>query len=196
MIAKTFGSSLTVVRLYGNQRLTNESFSCLAENCRNLTYLSLYGCKSLSDEGAIPLIQSSCTPLQALDLSLTKITNVTLEAIAASCPLLEVLRVNTCSAITGEGVAKVAQACPLLRYINANNCRVKDNHLSTLARSCKFLQTLSVSSNEDIGDAGFLMCARGLPRLQKFILSCASAVSGDAIRIAKNDRPNLEIVFV
>jgi hypothetical protein len=196
MIAKTFGSSLAVVRLYGNQKLTNESFFCLADNCRNLTYLSLYGCKALSDEGVIPLIEKSCAPLQALDLSLTKITNITLETIAASCPLLEVLRVNTCGCITGEGVARVAQACPLLRYINANNCNVKDSHLSVLARSCKFLQTLSVSSNEDIGDAGFLLCARGLPRLQKFILSCASAVSGDAIRIAKNDRPNLEIVFV
>ena len=195
-IAESCGSGLSVLRLYGNINLTNVTLHALAAHTTQLTYLSLYGCKSFSDEGVESLISKSCHNLGALDLSSTKITNKSMKTIAATCSSLEVLRVNTCTKITGAGIATVALACPLLKYINGNNCHVKDEHLSVVARSCQSLQTLSLSSNENISDIGFLLCARGLPRLKKFILSCASAVSGEAIRIAKSDRPDLDIVFV
>tara|TARA_R110002050_G_scaffold23508_1_gene63105 strand:- start:3368 stop:4831 length:1464 start_codon:yes stop_codon:yes gene_type:complete len=194
-IGERFGSTLTVLRLYGNRNMESEALAQLAAHCRKLEYISMYGCSQMEDEGVISLVKRNPN-LQMIDLSVCNITDNSLFVIAENCRYLQTLRVNTCRKITTAGVSAVAQGCPHLNYLNCNNINATDALLGKISRHCQFLRTLSLASNENISDAGFLLCARGLPRLKKLIMSCSSDVSGSAIKIARRDRPTLQLLFV
>jgi len=97
-------------------RLTDEVVQSVATYCRDLVHLDVRGCNAVSDAAIIRVAQS-CPRLLFLNLSLTKITDSTLEKIGKHCSNLRVLRIVGCADVTCEGLVAFANTCTSVRKV-------------------------------------------------------------------------------
>lgn len=136
---------------------------------RCLEDLSIYGIQ-LGDEGVMALAHAlqdlACPQLRSLTLPACQVGHVGISSLAAalhrgSCPRLEVLNLSQNRLVGDDGVVPLAQAleassCPLLYRLELHAVDMGPAGGQALARaispSCKQLQHLDLSGNDQMGD--------------------------------------------
>ncbi|CAI9758815.1 unnamed protein product [Fraxinus pennsylvanica] len=89
----------------------------------NLSSVSLWGSTVITDKGVVQMI-SKATSLQHLNLGGTFITDLSMFAIANSCPHLETIVLWGCRRITENGLVALVKKCHKLESINVLGMRV------------------------------------------------------------------------
>lgn len=86
-------------------------------HCKRIERLTLTGCKKLSDQGVISLVEGSRS-LLALDITgLDSVTDRSLLAVSENCPRLQGLNITDCVKVTDESLIAVANACRFLKRV-------------------------------------------------------------------------------
>ena len=126
----------------GTVRLGNESALTIAQVCGDLLSLNLCDW-NLTDDAAV-ILAASCTQLQSLNVGrVSRLTDKSLNAVAAYCPHMRVLDVSRCR-ITSLSVQRLAAHCSELRSLNLACCAVDDCAIFAIARHCPHLVSLNV----------------------------------------------------
>jgi len=124
------------------------SLALLGRMCSKLTHLELTGLHGISDEGLLPLVQSSDAGLVKVNLSgSVNLTDKTVSAIAKKHGwTLELLNLDGCKNITDVSLAAIAESCFPLSELDVSTCSITDSGIQALARSEQLnLQILSLS---------------------------------------------------
>uniref|UniRef100_A0A0B6Z5N4 F-box domain-containing protein n=1 Tax=Arion vulgaris TaxID=1028688 RepID=A0A0B6Z5N4_9EUPU len=143
------------VSMLGCPLLTDESIKKLAQN-RSLQVLKLDGNQRVSD-ASIKLLGKMCPDLRHVYLAdCPRLTDATLKSLS-SCRSLVVLNAADCVRLSDTGVRHLMEgpASATLRELNLTNCvRVGDMAMVSLHKRCHNLTYLNVNYCEHISEAG------------------------------------------
>ncbi|KAL2522740.1 F-box protein [Forsythia ovata] len=89
----------------------------------NLSSVSIWGSTVITDKGVVKMI-SRATSLQHLNIGGTFITDMSLFAIADSCPYLKTIVFQGCPHITENGLVALVKICCKLESINVWGMKV------------------------------------------------------------------------
>ncbi|CAJ0651099.1 10059_t:CDS:2 [Entrophospora sp. SA101] len=147
---QTFPYPLLIRRLnfsYLGENLSDQILIRLS-SCERLERLTLGGCRKLTDEGLLKLLDKS-EGLIALDVSdIENLTDVVIELVGERCRRLQGLNVSMCKKITDKGITAIASKCKGLRR------DITDKSVIDLAENCPHLLELDLTSCHQItGDA-------------------------------------------
>ena len=95
---------------------------CIGEvlkRCPKLRHLNLAFCPHVE----LPWVNFKAPKLEVLNLSLSRIDDVTMRTISRICPRLQQLDLESCYNVTEKGVKLVVENCTHLREINLRQCR-------------------------------------------------------------------------
>ncbi|EFJ07755.1 hypothetical protein SELMODRAFT_133097 [Selaginella moellendorffii] len=133
---------------------------------------NLRRCTLLNDQ-AVQAIARHCHDLSSLDLSNgrssgTRLTDLSLVALANGCKLLQKLDLSGCIGITEAGLVQLAESCRQLKHLNLCGCdnAGSDNALKALAQNCVGLQILNAGWCDRITDEGISAMAIWCPDLR------------------------------
>jgi serine/threonine protein kinase/Leucine-rich repeat (LRR) protein len=200
--------TLTGVSFYTNDRVTDSGLTVF-KDCKNLTYLELWGCAQVTNTGLAHF--SQCFELQKLRLNGNngKIS----DGVAAfkNCKKLTHLTIEQCQT-TGEGFQNF-KGCAALTELHINQTPITNEILAVFS-NCKELTTLNLSLTEveDTGLATFRNCKgltslnvvstkvtpKGLADFHAAVPACKIVHDGGTIEpkvVADPDRAAVEWVF-
>lgn len=171
----------------------------------NLERLILTNCDSLTDDAFTTFLEGVdgeydyltgrviVPPRRLKHLDLTRcrgLTDAGVKKLAHNVPLLEGLQLSKCHAITDDALADVLPTLPMLTHLDLEElAELSNNTLQSLAASpcTKYLQHLSISYCESLGDAGMLPVLKNCTNLRSLdmdntrvsdlvLTECAAAV--------------------
>ena len=100
--------------------------------------------------------------VEVKELPYMSITDREVAVIAAKCPSLTSLSLNTCKQVTDEGLRVLAEGCPSLTSLNLGGCsKVTDEGLRVLAEGCPSLSSLNLVCCDKVTDEGRRLVALG-----------------------------------
>ncbi|CAI5722890.1 unnamed protein product [Hyaloperonospora brassicae] len=109
--------------------------------------------------------------LRAIDLTRSNITDATLFALAKHCPLLDDVKLSSCSGITDVGIEALVRSCRRLRKLNLTNCAlITDRGAGMLGAYGQRLECLNLSWCMNITDKSVVDIARGCEELEEVLL--------------------------
>ncbi|CAD5214938.1 unnamed protein product [Bursaphelenchus okinawaensis] len=189
---------ITYLDLENCSALTDRSLKSLGEGCQRLTELNISWCTNVTDEGVRHIIMN-CPNLETLIckgcrglslncfsdlqgkmgsvktlnlLSCIFFNDVTVEAIAQSCPLLEYLCLSNCSDITDRSLQALALGCPLLKDLELASCvNLTDAGFISLSKNCHELERMDLEDCIQITDTSVVNLNSGCPNLNSLALS-------------------------
>ena len=126
----------------------------LADGCRGLRVLDLFSCRSLTDTGLVRMLQSFAA-LRCLHLSeCTRVTDEGLRAVGCLCPALRRLHLFGCHHMSDEAISCALDRCTALQVLDLSQTRVKDDVVTSLAKSCQQLHTLYLFACDRVSPRG------------------------------------------
>ncbi|KAA0196828.1 F-box/LRR-repeat protein 7 [Fasciolopsis buskii] len=154
---------LASLDLRGTQTLGNDTnLTCLADKCPHLEEVVLANMHSLKGEAGIAQMLRRLPRLRVLDLcGLSAVGDLTMDALARSCPHLEELDVS-CTSVTQTGLLHLAQVpAKSLRCLRISHCReITKEVLEKLVKACPKLTLLYAYGFSSIKDWSFLQAIR------------------------------------
>jgi hypothetical protein len=164
LIAIARNGALTTLCVDSSHGITDAAFQAVAEHCPQLENVTLACCNQLTDATLIALGQR-CHNLREIDMTYSKMTRVGLNAIAAGCPLLQVVRASKCGDV-GPGIETIARHCPRLRVLHAEHTSMPAEAVLALAECCPLLESVELSFCEKVDNGAIIALVRGCPALQ------------------------------
>jgi hypothetical protein len=154
----------------GEAHSTDELVKSIAEHCRLLAHLDVYG-EAVHDESVIR-VAFSCPLLVFVRLTLTNVTDASVVALCARCPRLEVIELHGCMHPTDFAVLAIAEKLPGLtsiglRYVDG----ITSGAVETLVRKCHMLKHIDLGDNLSVCDATLSAIARHCPVLEVLIVT-------------------------
>ena len=168
-LAKTAGAFITSLNLAGHTRLIPETLDSIAEHLclypapshtlphTQLTEIDLQGCSSVTTRPLHRLLR--CSPmLERLNVKgLKAVTNVTLDTLSTSAPLITHINLSRCLNVDAEGLrsyfaaAMVRDETLRLRDLRVSGVRRVDNDvMEKMGRTCPQLEVLDLSYAKDL----------------------------------------------
>ena len=168
-LAKSAGAFITSLNLTGHTRLAPETLDSIAQHLclypapshslphTQLTEISLQGCSSVTTRPLHRLLR--CSPmLEKLNAKgLDAITNVTLDVLSTSAPLITHLNLSRCLNMDAEGLRSYFSAAIdrddtlRLRDLRLSGLnRVDDSIMERMGRTCPGLEVLDLSYAKDL----------------------------------------------
>lgn len=125
----------------------NASLTLLSKLCPQLQHVELSGLSGITESGLLPLLKNCEAGLAKVNLS--GCVNVNDKVISSLTMLhgwtLELLNLDGCSKVTDLSLVAIAENCPLLNDLDVSKCHITDFGVATLAQANQFnLQILSV----------------------------------------------------
>jgi F-box and leucine-rich repeat protein 2/20 len=150
-------------------QITDRDIKVLGECCPGLKQLLLKECVQISDIGIVSLKTSQT--LESIDLSRkslsSRITDVSLLALAEGCNDLCFISVSGCELITDVGISWLGNGCKKLVQLNISNCfKVSNAGLRYLGEECHELRTIILKNVKKISDVGIRFLACGCNKLE------------------------------
>ena len=122
--------------------LTSNSLLSVAQNCPNLTFISVEYNDKIGDDGVHELVHR-CPLLERLHLNSSGITSQTALFVAQCCRNIILLDLRYCSSLTDDEVKEVVNGCPYLQILNLSLCsHVTDKALDYIITRCASLRSL------------------------------------------------------
>ncbi|KAM7437175.1 F-box/LRR-repeat protein 17 [Porites harrisoni] len=147
--------------------LTSNSLLSVAQNCPNLTFISVEYNDKIGDDGVHELVHR-CPLLERLHLNSSGITSQTALFVAQCCRNIILLDLRYCSSLTDDEVKEVVNGCPYLQILNLSLCsHVTDKALDYIITRCASLRSLYLVHCKitDTGLEAFKRCVCKLERL-------------------------------
>jgi hypothetical protein len=191
VIAVARHGALTQLNLEGSRYVTDKALQTVAKHCPLLEYLNLLACLHLSD-AALIAIGKRCHHLRDLTIDETVFAHRGVRAIAAGCPLLEVLRASECFDIE-PAIEAIARGCPRLRCLLLAYAHVPREAVLALAECCPLLEDVDLDGSEQIGDQEITALVRGCPALRKLNIGYTS-VTIKGVRAIRDNCKNLQLI--
>ena len=159
-----------------NSNISDASLAAIASN-RELTTLSLIGCKGITDTG-IQIIAQRCKKLADVRLSSTAISSKGVAALITYCPELTRLLLPYCWRITDDAMLPLATGCcPKLQELSFASCvNITDAALRSIANGCPGLSSLAVG-NTAVTDNGIDTLVKACPNMR--VLQLQSTATSD-----------------
>ncbi|XP_057496054.1 F-box/LRR-repeat protein 3-like [Actinidia eriantha] len=121
--------------------LTDVGLAKIAVGCGLLERISLKWCLEITDLG-IRLLAHKCQDLKHLDISFTKVTSESLQAIG-TLQKLEMLAVAGCGLVDDIGLHNLGNGCPSLQVLDVSRCnKISSSGLSYVIRGHSGLRQL------------------------------------------------------
>jgi len=136
----------------------------------------------MSNSLSIAIIELTRVRLRELDFNrCSKVSDLTIEAIARCCPLLTTLSLRACFEITDAGVSLLAENCTRLENLNLRNCdEVNDGSLHALAK-LEHLQTLNLRGCYNVSSNGVSFLLQGCRVLTYLNLVACSQIQTEVV---------------
>jgi len=116
----------------------------VSSRCHSLQHVDVGGCRRVTDKATTSLVKN--LRLLSLNLTSTRISDITLTAIAEMGESMEVLVLAGCRDITRDGVLKICAACSTLRFLSLAGVACIDNFcIQTLFSTAPSLEALNVA---------------------------------------------------
>lgn len=151
-------SKLEELGLASCPKITDSGLCHLSEGPRHIKAIDLSKCTNVSDLGIGKIISSSGESLLSINLlDCFKVTDVTVFAVAKSCPNLEVLVIGGCCDITDESLNAIVYSCGKnLRSLRLDRCeKLTDLSLKSVISNCENLEVLDIGSCDKVTDVTF-----------------------------------------
>lgn len=151
-------SKLEELGLASCPKITDSGLCHLSEGPRHIKAIDLSKCTNVSDLGIGKIISSSGESLLSIKLlDCFKVTDVTVFAVAKSCPNLEVLVIGGCCDITDESLNAIVYSCGKnLRSLRLDGCeKLTDLSLKSVISNCENLEALDIGSCDKVTDVTF-----------------------------------------
>lgn len=146
-------SKLQSIRLDGCL-VTCSGMKAIGNWCASLTELSLSKCPGITDEG-LSLIVQRHHQLRKLDITCSrKITQVSINSIAKSCPCLTTLRMESCSLVQSEAFVLIGQYCQSLEELDLTDNEIDDEGIFHIASNLPCVELKVV-----LDDLCYFICA-------------------------------------
>ncbi|CAG8463819.1 6732_t:CDS:2 [Funneliformis mosseae] len=175
--SQTFPYALLIRRL---------NFSFLGENvsdqilqrlssCERLERLTLGGCRRLTDNGLLKLLDKA-NGLVALDVSdIENLTDAVVELVGERCRRLQGLNVSLCKKLSDKGILAVASRCRNLRRIKLSSCEnITDESVVVLAKNCSHLLELDLTNCHQITNEAIQPVFENCTQLRELRLACCT----------------------
>ncbi|KAG2177964.1 hypothetical protein INT43_003211 [Umbelopsis isabellina] len=152
---------------YREQLVTDQTLADIAEHCPSLQFLSLSGCRSITDNGLRYLMRGKLRhSLRSIYLSeCNRITDYGLALVSKLCVRLHTISLNGCIRITNAGIIVLVKSSAIPRWPDSFKSKLQDisyrrstnlsgSTIQYLARTCgPSLRKLDLASSGNIGDA-------------------------------------------
>jgi hypothetical protein len=183
LLAVALNRALLKLCLEGCSNLTDEGLEAIARYCPQLQDLDLSACDHLTDATLIALGQH-CHNLHELNVSNFNMTDAGPQAIAAGCPLLEVITLAPGDQLTDTALIALGQRCHNLRELCITDASVTHVGVAIIAKGCSRLEMLNVQRCGNVSPAveAVARCCRGL---QDFHVPDAVLSSEAALALAE-----------
>jgi F-box/leucine-rich repeat protein 2/20 len=150
-------------------QITDHAIKVLGECCFGLKRLNIKECVQVSDIGIVSLKASKS--LELINLSRknlsSRITDVSLMALAEGCNNLLSISLSGCEMITDVGISWLANGCKKLTQLNIANCsKVSNAGLRCIGEECHQLRKVVLNNVKKISDAGIRFLANGCSKLE------------------------------
>ncbi|RHY94853.1 hypothetical protein DYB35_002371 [Aphanomyces astaci] len=166
---------------YGRPDVGDDGLRALSKLCRHLTVLDLAGASRVSSVG-VAAIAATCPKLEKVTLTDTTIDDNAVLALAAQCPAIHTLHLTKvtlcCRFITDAAVEAIASGLFSLRTLSlAFNSTISNKSLVALAATKSPVESLDLSGDVLIDDAGLMALVAGCHRLRHVLVKGASHMS-------------------
>ncbi|CAG5103002.1 Oidioi.mRNA.OKI2018_I69.chr1.g569.t1.cds [Oikopleura dioica] len=122
--------------------------------CRNVQHLNLSGCRFLTDEQAVILLDGF-RALLTLDLSKTSISDTTIRALSKYGTNLQVLSLAYCTNFTTKGLLYLSggEGCRMLKFLDMSGClQISTQGFAALASLLNYLKSLILNDLYSLED--------------------------------------------
>lgn len=144
--------SLTCLEIQLGEYVTEIGIGALTTGFNHLEKLQLWGNENIQDSMLIDLLSTRAS-LTTLRLSgFNALESITIQCILKLCPNLQSLTLERNTIIYGENSDLLST--PRLRSLVLEHERVSDEFLLSITRDSPLLETLNVSSCQDVSDVG------------------------------------------
>jgi len=135
--------------------VSDVSLRRLAKCCPELTHLDVRGCKLVTDEGVVDVVEH-LSKLESLVLRSCNVGDAFLRVAGRAPRALITLDLHRCTAVTDDGVVELARrGIAKLQHLDLSNLTVSDRSLLALAK-CDSLRSLDLRSCRGVSGAGVL----------------------------------------
>ncbi|XP_048257618.1 dynein regulatory complex subunit 6-like isoform X5 [Haliotis rufescens] len=163
------------------QRITDVSMKAL-QNCRNLTVVNIADCVRITDTGVRHLVEGSCAP-KLRELNLTnciRVGDMAMVNLHKRCHSMTYLSVCFCEHISEAGIELLGQTHSLIS-LDLSGCNCADQGLSALGNNTR-LQDVTLSECMGITDLGLQKFAQQCKEVQRLDLSHCMQITDGAIK--------------
>lgn len=151
-------------------QLTDHAIKVLGDCCPGLKRLNVKECIQISDIGIVSL--NALKSLESINISRknlsSRITDVSLLALAEGCRDLQSISLSGCEMITDVGISWIANGCRKLTQLNIANCyKVSNAGLRYIGEECHQLRKIVINNVKKISDVGIRFLANGCNNLEQ-----------------------------
>ena len=165
----------------------------IAKNLHDLEVLKLRGA-CIEDNGAAALVSANHKLTCVNFSSCIDITNITLLALANSCPNLNDIDLGYCHRITDAGIIALVEKCPLLQTIHIPYCSdITDNAIIAIAQNCRLLLHLNLRHVYNVTNTAMSAIALHCPQLLSIDLVFCNKVTSLGLTALTEGCPELVI---
>jgi F-box and leucine-rich repeat protein 2/20 len=139
-------------------KITDSGLCHLSEGPHHIKTIDVSKCTNVGDLGVGKIISSSAESLVSVKLlDCYKVTDVTVFALAKSCPNLEILVIGGCYDVTDESLRALVVGCgENIKSLRLDGCeKLTDLSLKTVISKCKNLVALDIGSCDKVTDVTF-----------------------------------------
>lgn len=151
-------SKLEELGLASCSKITDLGLCHLSEGTRYIKALDVSKCTNVGDLGIGKIISSSGESLVSVKLlDCFKVTDVTVFALAKSCPNLEILVIGGCCDVTDESLRALIDSCgENIKSLRLDGCeKLTDLSLKSVISNCRNLVALDIGSCDKVTDVTF-----------------------------------------
>ncbi|KAH7441850.1 hypothetical protein KP509_03G058400 [Ceratopteris richardii] len=136
--------ALRNVNFCGCSKIENEAIKVLS-GCASLEQVRLNGCRMVTDEGIIELLNCCGPMLKVLDLGWLNLSDQPIRLIFSLCPGLVILNLESCSRVTDHGFTATNINNLVLRELYMSKCPgITIAGVMKIVNSCTQLQSLDL----------------------------------------------------
>ncbi|CAM9619543.1 unnamed protein product, partial [Ectocarpus sp. 12 AP-2014] len=182
---------LTVLRLNGACKITDDSLLAVGSNCPLLEELGIRSCNLVTDVG-LAAVARGCPNLRHVGVGgCVRLTDASVRVLAARTGGgLRVLDFSGCRRMTDVSLAAIGSHCRGLEGLTLQGCeRVSDEGVAALLKRCRGITALNLRGVPDLTEAAVAAVETRCRQLRRLNMEGIPQVSGSRVQLAGERLP-------
>jgi EIN3-binding F-box protein len=177
--------------------ISTAGITALSHGCKDLRTIDFSMCEGIKDDSLLRITEG-CPELTSFILSSSRVvTNAGISCLAGGCEKLTSITIINCSQIDDTALIAIGSSCPNLLGITIASSipRFSDRGLISVACGCPALESISISNDPNITDAGVIVLAQKCFQLKVISLKSLKISDASLIAFATNSRKLQSVSF-